>query len=110
MKKPLEYHFGDKIKVHRVRTGTKARMYLGEIKGMALYCIEDLRLPWHTNTIYNCPLSDITPWPTPTQIQFNEYTTIQVDENAVDLISADGVQSGPLSIIDKLVEARKSFE
>jgi hypothetical protein len=105
-----EYQFGDKIKVHRVRTGTKARMYLGEIKGMALYCIEDLRLPWHTNTIYNCPLSDITPWPTPLQIKFNESTTIQVDENAVFFIHEYGAQSAPLSIIDKLVEARKSFE
>jgi hypothetical protein len=101
-----EYQFGDKIKVHR---GDKARMYLGEIKGRVLYCIDDSRPPWHTSTIYNSPLSDITPWPTPVQFPLNDYTTIQVDENAVSFINADGIQSGPLSIIDKLVEARKNM-
>jgi hypothetical protein len=102
-----EYQFGDKIKLPR---GIKARIYLGEIEGMALYTIYDTPLPWHVRTIHNCPLSDITPWPTPTQIRFNESTTIQVDENAVSFIHEYGIQSAPLSIIDKLVEARKSFE
>jgi hypothetical protein len=105
-----EYQFGDKIKVHRELRGTKARIYLGEIEGMALYTIYDTPLPWHTRAIYSRPLSEIAPWPTPLQIQFNESTTIQVDENAVFFIHEYGIQSAPLSIIDKLVEARKSFE
>jgi hypothetical protein len=102
-----EYRFGDKIKVPR---GTKARMYLGEINGRALYCAADSNLPWHMSTIHNCHLSEIALWPTPLQIQFNESTTIQVDENAVFFIHEYGAESAPLSIIDKLVEARKSFE
>jgi hypothetical protein len=102
-----EYQFGDKIKLPR---GIKARIYLGEIEGMALYTIYDTPLPWHVRTIHNCHLSEIALWPTPLQIQFNESTTIQVDENAVFFIHEYGAESAPLSIIDKLVEARKSFE
>lgn len=66
--------------------------------------------PGQKHPVRAVELRKLRPRSAPIQFPLNDRTTIQVDENGVSFINEDGIQSGPLSIIDELVEARAKMQ